>query len=188
MTLYLWKGPVIDDSDEAARLIEQWDERGDASAFEPSPEIAKVADELIRRFPYGEKSPWADGPPEATDRILYMTIRWGADNAALDAIEELARQHGLVLYDPQGPNVGVPEDPSSVEESPPMRTRDYVWFFSLLIPAGGIFWLGWWIDVPVLNWILRIVGGFFLAVVLFLLKILVFEPRGDDGKPNPRTS
>ena len=40
-----------------------------------------------------------------------------------------------------------------------------------------MFWLGWWIDVPVLEWILMLAGGFVVSVVLFLLYVLVFEPK-----------
>ena len=183
MTLYLWKGPVTEDPDEAKRLIERWDERGDDSAFEASPEIAKVADELIRRFPDAEHGPWADDLPAATDRIIYMTIRWGADNAVLDAIAELAYAHGLVLYDPQGPNVGLATDPSMTVPDEPIRAGDYLTFVAMLVAAVGVFWLGWWIEVPVLNWILMIVGGFFVSVTLFLIAAMIFGPKADGDEP-----
>jgi hypothetical protein len=52
MTLILWKSPVVDDPDEAEALLEPWYETEDDSAFEPSPDIAIVADELRRRWPY----------------------------------------------------------------------------------------------------------------------------------------
>jgi hypothetical protein len=56
MTLILWKAPVVDDADEAKRLTEAWYKTEDGSAFEPSEDIAKVADELRRRWPYRELS------------------------------------------------------------------------------------------------------------------------------------
>lgn len=180
MTLYLWKAPVVDDADEAARLVERYDEHGDQSAFEPSEVLADVEAELVRRFPAAEDGPWADGPPYSTDRLLTITIRWGADNAVLDAISDLARERGLVLYDPQGPDVGLVEDPAAREPVPPMRIGDYVKLVPMMAAAVGVFWLGWWIKVPVLNWILRIAGGFFIAVILFMLWIFIFEPKGDD--------
>ena len=52
MTLILWKGPVVEDADQAKALTKAWYECEDDSAFEPSPDIAKVADELRRRWPY----------------------------------------------------------------------------------------------------------------------------------------
>jgi hypothetical protein len=35
--------------------------------------------------------------------------------------------------------------------------------------------------MSVLNWILMIIGGFFVSVVLFLLGILLFGPKTDSG-------
>ena len=39
----------------------------------------------------------------------------------------------------------------------------------------------WRIEVPVLNWILMIMGGFFVSVVLFLLGIFLVGPKTDSG-------
>ena len=52
MTLILWKAPVVDGADEAKALTRDWYETEDDSAFEPSADIARVADELRRRWPY----------------------------------------------------------------------------------------------------------------------------------------
>lgn len=54
MTLILWKAPVVDDPDEASRLLQPWYESENESAFEPSPDIETVADELRRLYPYRE--------------------------------------------------------------------------------------------------------------------------------------
>jgi hypothetical protein len=45
------------------------------------------------------------------------------------------------------------------------------------LEAAGVFWLGWWIDIPVVEWVLMIGGGFLASVVVFLLGILMFGPR-----------
>lgn len=177
MTLILWKAPVVDDADEAKALLAPYMDREDDSGFEPSPDLAKVSAELLRRFPSAEHGPWADFPPEQTDRLLLLSIRWGADPAALDAIVELAREHNLVLYDPQGPDVGIPPPPSESGPDPRPGVRDYLTFLGMGLVAAGVFLLGWWIEVPVLNWILMIVGGFFVAVILFLLGALMFGPK-----------
>lgn len=86
MTLLLWKAPVVDDPDEAERLLQPYYDREDDSAFEPSADIATVSNELLRRFPEAANGPWADFPPEQTDRLLLLSIRWGANNAVIDAI------------------------------------------------------------------------------------------------------
>jgi hypothetical protein len=179
MTLILWKAPVVDDPDKAARLLEPFYERSDDSAFEPSPDIAKVADELLRRFPDAENGPWADSAPDPAERVLLLTIRWGADDAVIDAIVELAREHELVLYDPQGPDVHLPTDPIDSAPTPPPSLFDHLKVVGMGLIAAGVFWLGWRIDVPVLNWVLMIVGGFFLTVILFLLGIFIFGPKDE---------
>src|SRR5262245_46160021 len=56
MTLILWKAPVVDDPDDAQLLLRTWHETGDDSAFEPSADIAIVADELKRLYPWRDLS------------------------------------------------------------------------------------------------------------------------------------
>jgi hypothetical protein len=180
-TLILWKAPVVADADEAARLLKPYYEHGDDGAFEASADVARVADELLRRFPDGDDGPWADSPPEATDRVLLLDIRWGADDAVIDAIVALAREHGLIVYDPQGPDVHLPSDPIEPGPVPPPSLGDHLTFVLVGLGAAGVFWLGWWIDVPVLDWVLMLIGGFVVAVVLFLLGITVFHPKDETG-------
>jgi hypothetical protein len=52
MTLILWKAPVVDDPDDAQELLKAWYETEDDSAFEPSGDIAIVAEELRRLYPW----------------------------------------------------------------------------------------------------------------------------------------
>jgi hypothetical protein len=177
MTLILWKAPVVDDPDQAQTLVQPYYDHEDDSAFQPSADIATVADELVRRFPEGDDAPWADFPLEQTDRVLVLSIRWGADNAVLDAITELARKHELVLYDPQGPDVSLPSDPVESGPTPPPRLIDYLKIAAVGLAAAGVLWLGWWIDVPIVSWVLMIAGGFFFLVVLFLFGLFIFAPK-----------
>ncbi len=181
MTLILWKAPVVGDPDEAKRLLEPYYDHEDDSAFQSSADIATVADELLRRFPDAEDGPWADFPPEQSERLLLLGIRWGADNAVIDAIVELAREHELVLYDPQGPDVTLPGDSVEAGPIPPIRLIDHLKIVLMGLAAAGVFWLGWRIEVPVLNWLLMIGGGFFFSVVVFLLGILMFGPKDKTG-------
>jgi hypothetical protein len=182
MTLLLWKAPVVADSDEAEVLLQPYYDRSDDTAFEPSPDVAKVAGELRRRFPESDDGPWGDSAPEENDRILFLSIRWGADNAVIDAITELAREHELILYDPQGPDVHLPDDPVEPEEpaSPP-KLMDYLWLAGMALIAAGVFWLGWRIDVPVLGWVLMIAGGFFFTVIMFMFRIFLFPSKDESG-------
>ena len=179
MTLVLWKAPVVVDADAAEILLKPFYENGDDSAFEPSTDIGKVSSELLRRFPDTENGPWAGSPAAAGDRVLLLDIRWSAADAVIDAIVELAREHELVLYDPQGPDVNLPGDPADTEPTPPPSLTDHLWFVLIGLAAAGVFWLGWRIDVPVLNWLLMIIGGFGVSVVVFLLYILLFDSKKD---------
>ena len=181
MTLILWKAPVVRETDEAERLLKPYYDQSDDSAFEASADIAKVADELLRRFPDGEDGPWSDSPPEQTERILLLGIRSGADDAVIDAVVELAREHELVLYDPQGPDIHVPGDPAESCPVPPVRLVDHLKVLLMGLAAAAVFWLGWRIDVAVLHWLLMIVGGFFLSVIVFLVGILIFGSRDKAG-------
>jgi hypothetical protein len=177
MTLVLWKAPVVIDPDEAERLLQPYYDRGDDSAFESSADIATVSTELLRRFPEAADGPWADSPPEQTDRLLLLSIRWRAGDAVIDAIVQLAREHELVLYDPQGPDITLPDDPLESGAISPPRLIDYAKVLGMGLAGAGVFWLGWRIDVPVLNWVLMIAGGFLVTVVVFLLGILMFGPK-----------
>ena len=94
---------------------------------------------------------------------------------------ELTRAHELVLYDPQGPDIHLPGDPVESGPIPPPRLADHLTFVLMGLAAAGVFWLGWWIDVPVLDWILMIIGGFFLSVIVFLLRILMSGPKDETG-------
>jgi hypothetical protein len=177
MTLVLWKAPVVNDPDEAERLLQAYYDRGDDSAFEPSAAIATVSKELLLRFPESDDGPWADTPPEQTDRLLLLSIRWGADDAVINAIVDLAREHELILYDPQGPDVTLPDDPVDSGPSPRPTLLDHLKIVGIGLAAAGVFWLGWRIDIPVVEWVLMIGGGFLASVVVFLLGILMFGPK-----------
>ncbi len=89
------------------------------------------------------------------------------------------------MYDPQGPSVYLPTDPP--EETgpvPPPSLGDHLTVVAMGVAAAGVFLLGWWIQVPILRWILMIGGGFFFSVVLFLLGIFMFG-RTDDAPRRP---
>lgn len=188
MSLILWKAPVVHEAEEAEALLEPWYERGDDSAFEASPDIARVADELRRRFPDDpsldppdESSPWADLPFEQSERLLVLSLRWSADDNVLDTIVDLADEHELVLYDPQGPDIFLPND--ILEPEPPPGFADYLRFALFGLGSAGMLALGWWLPVPMLNSILMAFGGFLTAVFLLILVLRLFAPRERRAEP-----
>ena len=176
MTLILWKAPVTDDPDEAQALLEPWYEHGDDSAFEPSPDIARAADMLRSRWPddyEGEPPddcPWADMPFEQSDRLLALHVRWGADDMAVAAIYVLAKKLGLVLYDPQGPDIFLPTDPLPTREPVPPPTP-FEWLKAVALAAGScaVAYAAWLIPIWWLRWPAVLVAGFLAAAGLFVL-------------------
>lgn len=202
MTLILWKAPVIDDPDEAQALVEPWYESEDDSAFEPSPDIAIVADELRRLYPYRELSneetvaalseeereqyseealkeirgvdvadgaPWADLPFYQSDRLLALSLRWGADDRAIAAIYALAKKHELVLYDPQGPDVFLPTDPLDSGPIPPPTAWEWFKAFAIAAFLCALTYAAWLIPIGWLRWPAVIVAGFLAAAGLFVV-------------------
>ena len=157
------------------RLLELEDE----TVFEPSPDLERFYAELLERFPPPEsftqeelrtaEIPWGDSP-EGSDRLVSLHVRWSAQDEDLDEIVGLAREHDLVLYDPQGPSFHSPaaEDDGSVEPYVPTLGE---LLRCLLITAIGVLLvlLGLKASVPVLSWIVIFVGGFVTLVAVFLL-------------------
>ena len=98
MTLILWKAPVVDDADEAKRLLQGWYESEDDSGFEPSEDIAKVADELRRRWPY-----W----PIPGKELAEAMSEEERGRYTEEGLAEL-RASGSVTQDPGGPWADLP--------------------------------------------------------------------------------
>ena len=174
MSLILWKAPVVGDPEAAEALLEAFYERGDDSAFEASEDIARCADELRRRFPDDpspdppdESSPWAERPFHQSERLLCLTLRPDPGDEILDCIADLAYQHGLVLYDPQGPYL-FPSDGLAEPEAPP-GPADWVRFALFTLGSVAMLALGQRLAVPVLDKVLTAFGGFLTAVSIFIL-------------------
>ena len=181
MTLILWKGPVVDDPDEAKVLLTPWYISEDESAFEPSGDLKTVHDILLKQYPFDWDSgsdPWAD-PPQVSDRLLVLSIRWGTQSRVLADITALARKFDLVLYDPQGPDVFLSTDPiEELTEIPPPTAWE--WFKSLAIPAAllALTYAAWLIPIGWIRWPAVIVAGFFLAAGLFVCGLMIAAALG----------
>jgi hypothetical protein len=168
MDLYVWKAPVVTDEDVAQQLISREDE----SVFEPSADLERFYAELLERFPPPEAFtaeelddppiPWADSP-EGSDRLVWLSIRWSAKDEDLDTIVELAREYGLVMYDPQGPGFHSPADEN---EGIPYGPTVGEYVRGVLLAAFGVLLalLAWKASIPVVSWIGIFVGGFIALV------------------------
>jgi len=181
MTLILWKAPVVDDPDEAKSLLTPWYVTDDESAFTPSGDLKAVYDILLKQYPFDwdrGSDPWAD-PPQVSDRMLVLSIRWGTQIPVLADITALARKFDLVLYDPQGPDVFLSTDPiEELTEIPPPTAWE--WFKSLAIPAVllALTYAAWLIPIGWIRWPAVIVAGFFLAAGLFVSGLMIAAALG----------
>lgn len=124
--LLVWKAPVPRWASEVYDLLESFYEERDLAVFAPDPALPRFRAALLAKYPAledlpdevlndgGVHSPWAMTPTES-DRLIEIFCVWGAPDAALERIVELAREHDLVLFDPQGPDV---HSPAGIRRSP----------------------------------------------------------------------
>ena len=184
MTLILWKAPLVEDADEAMALTEPWYQTEDDNAFEPSEDVARVAEELRSRWPDEyedtppENCPWADMPFWQSDRLLALHIRWGADDAAIAAIYVLAKKYELVLYDPQGPDVFLPTDPLETGPTPPPTGWEWFKVFAIAAFLCGLTYAAWQIPIGWVRWPAVIVAGFLAAAGLFVVGAMIAGALG----------
>ncbi|MFC8361226.1 hypothetical protein ACFUIY_15300 [Streptomyces griseorubiginosus] len=72
---------------------------------EPSPRIAAYIAALVERYPDDVPgSPWVSPPvmDEAAGPIVYLLMSYSRAEEVSECAAVLAREHGLVCYDPQG--------------------------------------------------------------------------------------
>lgn len=215
MTLILWKAPVVRKAEDAEPLLKPFYDRSDDAAFEPSPDIAAMADELRRLYPWrllsneeavaqmseeeqGQYTPeglseirgaeggeyFANLPWFQSDRLLVLDIVWSASDAFIDDIERLAREHGLVLYDPQGPDVHLPDDPIDTQPTPAPTLMEALKFLPLVAILLAVTYAAWLIPYGWLRWPAVIVAGFITSAALFVAWLTIGGALGlikDDG-------
>lgn len=180
MTLILWKAPVIRDEGEAAEMLQPYYEHGDDSAFEPSNALSAFLDRLLERYPFdphADSPPWADGPHNS-GRLLNLSIRWGGDDRILADVTVLARIHDLILYDPQGPDIFMPDDPiEQLTEFPGFKLVDWLKIFGIVAALSTLTYAAWQIPFGWLRWPAVIVTSFFTSAALFVLGCMLFGRR-----------
>ena len=184
MTLILWKAPVVRQAEEAQALLKQWYDSGDESAFEPSGNVKRFLDEIRAHYPddfeggTNDLSPWSSWPIPQSDRIVDLSIRWSASDSVIETIEDLARTFGLVLYDPQGPDIHLPDDPVDTEPAPPPSLMDAIKFLPLAIILVGLTYAAWLIPIGWIRWPAVIVAGFIALAGLFVLWLVLGSALG----------
>jgi hypothetical protein len=117
-------------------------------------------------------------PFEQSERLLAIHIRWGADDVAIAAIYVVAKKLGLVLYDPQGPDVFLPTDP--IDPGPVPLPTVWEWFKGVAIAAFlcGLTYAAWLLPWPWLRWPAVAVTGFLAAAGLFVVGAMIVAALG----------
>ncbi|MGH2491494.1 MAG: hypothetical protein ACRDF9_08290 [Candidatus Limnocylindria bacterium] len=103
----MWGSPVPANVKEAGALIER-----PPAAFDATPALAAFVAELLREFPSltddPKRSPWSV-MPVPTERFLELDLSSGAKDSDVLRMFALASEHGLVVYDPEGPALYPPD-------------------------------------------------------------------------------
>jgi hypothetical protein len=179
--LYVWASPRELDDEQAASLVDAWQAAGGdpgASPFEPSTDVGWFHRELMKDAPWLEVSSDAVANPSTRPIVLSTTdepptrvvaIRLGprASLHDLNEIASLAAKYDLVLYDARDGRVRFP-----LEEMAAYANAAF-WPAGAIqaAVAGGvglaIAVAAWLIGIPVLSWILILVGGFLFVTAIF---------------------
>jgi hypothetical protein len=105
--LAVWEGDSPSDDEVAAAQYESLMEQMESGALgDPTPRIRAYVNALLARWPdihEAEGSPWASSPlmAEASGPLVYFPMVFSRADEASTFAAELARDHGLVCFDPQ---------------------------------------------------------------------------------------
>jgi hypothetical protein len=180
--LYVWEAPRDVDDEQAAALLRDWEAAGadPASApFEPSTNVGWFHRELKNDNTGLVLA--TDANPNPSTRPAWLSandvepparivaIRIGLDTAG-DALEDvfgLAAKYDLVVFDARSGRVHLPlkemADYADATFWPSGAIQAAVaGGFGLLIAIGA-----WIIGIPILSWIVIIVGGFMFVMAVF---------------------
>ncbi|MEU8294588.1 hypothetical protein [Streptomyces sp. NRRL S-1314] len=107
--LAVWDGECPPDDHRAGSIYDELYERylePDDVVVPPAPSIAAYVDALVARYPddVDGSTVWASTPviDEASGPIVYLVMSYGKAEEVSDYAAALAREHGLICFDPQG--------------------------------------------------------------------------------------
>ena len=191
MDLYLWKAPVIDDPDKASALLDRFYEQDEKSVFQPSEDVVRALGKIRERYPDDaddDDVPWASWPIEDSDRLIALNIRWNVDGEVLDAIVDIAKEHDLVIYDPQGPDVYLARDASEPGPVEKPTAKDFLNVLLLFLPIAAATFAAWWfIPWGWVRWPLVAIGLFFtIAAGIVVYATIEAAVVGPDDEPRAR--
>ncbi|MFC9457436.1 hypothetical protein [Streptomyces sp. NPDC056983] len=106
--LAVWDGDRPLDNHRAGSTYDELYERyleSDDVVVPPEPRITAYVQALVAQYPDDERSViWASPPvlDEASGPIVYLLMSYGKAEEVSEYAAALAREHGLICFDPQG--------------------------------------------------------------------------------------
>ncbi|MEU9858771.1 hypothetical protein [Streptomyces sp. NPDC047974] len=107
--LAVWDGDRPVDNRQAGSMYDELYERyleSDDVVVPPAPRIVTYVEALVARYPddVDHSVVWASTPviDEASGPIVYLVMSYGKADEVSEYAAELAREQGLVCFDPQG--------------------------------------------------------------------------------------
>ncbi|MFI8389979.1 hypothetical protein [Streptomyces sp. NPDC085540] len=107
--LAVWDGDRPLDDHQAGSTYDELYERylgADEAVVPPAPSIVAYVEALVARYPddVDRRVVWASPPviEEASGPIVYLLMSYGKAEEVSEYAAALAREHGLVCFDPQG--------------------------------------------------------------------------------------
>ncbi|GGJ42313.1 hypothetical protein [Streptomyces brasiliensis] len=107
--LAVWEGDRPLDNDQACSTYDELYERyleSDDIVVPPAPRIVAYVEALVARYPddIDRSVVWASPPviEEASGPIVYLLLSYGKAEEVSEYAAALAREHGLICFDPQG--------------------------------------------------------------------------------------
>lgn len=180
--LFVWSSPRDLDAAAAGDLVRSWlDAGGDpaASPFEPSadtgwfvrelrndlPDIDVVSDAV----PTNSSGPvWLATDPEPPARIAAIRLaRDGRVRDELESIFGLATKYDLIVYEPARHRVIRPMQVMADQASATFSPRGAIQAAVAGIVGLLLIVAGWLLPIPIVGWILILVGGFLFALAVF---------------------
>ena len=181
--LYVWQAPREVDNERAAALVGAWEADGADPAsgpFEPSSNIGWFHRELRNdgakldfvsdANPNPSRRPvWLSTDDEPPARLVAIRVTPATTDDDVNDVLSLAVKYDLVVFDARSGRVHFPfkemSDYASATFWPGGAVQAAV--------AGGfglvLAIIGWFLPIPIVGWILIIVGGFLFVMAVFTL-------------------
>ncbi|GLW32560.1 hypothetical protein [Actinoplanes regularis] len=96
--LFVWHEPEPITPAIAETKLRRWHE-GESGVFRANPAVPAMFAALLDRFPPGTEV-WS-GDPSPSDTVLHLSVVWSRAGEVGAAVVALAREHGLICYEPQ---------------------------------------------------------------------------------------